>query len=683
MEYCGKILCISKNDLTRDDRPDDKPENAHLAPVMSVECYKALRKRKKVVAVQKGVGRGVNALISVESLPDQYKEKAMKKYGNINNEALRNWFNRHWAIDEAAQVWFSRYRIEGQPLKPELQQEYVINASTLQSAIDLMNSVKMRRAAMKGADVNWKDMVSAISFYQKEFGHTLPTSVNRFRRCVKEFKEKGYESLISGKVRNQNRRKVNIKVEQVVLGLATHPNRPFNTNVADMYNQFVKGELTAYDPTTGEIFNPTDFLDKNGNPLELSQATINKILNQPKNQTLIKNKLMSWSTYMHAERPHVHRHLPEYSFSKITMDDRDLPRKDETKQRPKVYYAYDVTSGCVVGFSYKREKNVDLVLDCFRSMFRLIASRGWGCPAMVEVENHLMTQFKEGFLKAGEVFKHVRFCAPLNSQEKHAEQFNGAKKRSIEHKNRTGVGRFYAKDWRYQTESKKISDETNELYEDKKYYCWDELVADDMMDVLEWNNSLHSNQKKYPGMTRWDVLEQCMNPNLEPLDEALLAKYIGYRVNTSIRRNSYCRVNYTDLWLSGPDILDKLAPNNREVEAYYLTKESGEMGNVYIYQGDTYIDTLVNKGTFNEAESEQTAEDLRIMTEQNKYISQFDAKIKKEAIAPVAVMKAETAKKISQSTAKQVNIPKKAENASAEMLIASVGSYKGLGTKSV
>ncbi|MEI3469561.1 MAG: hypothetical protein V8Q76_13165 [Bacteroides intestinalis] len=46
----------------------------------------------------------------------------------------------------------------------------------------------------------------------------------------------------------------------------------------------------------------------------------------------------------------------------------------------------------------------------------------------------------------------------------------------------------------------------NDTYVDKQYYSWDELIADDMRYVLEFNNSLHPNQKKYPGMTRWQVL---------------------------------------------------------------------------------------------------------------------------------------------------------------------------------
>lgn len=98
---------------------------------------------------------------------------------------------------------------------------------------------------------------------------------------------------------------------------------------------------------------------------------------------------MSWTTFMHEQRPHVHRESPEYSFSKVSFDDRDLPRKlKDSKQRPKAYYAYDVASQCVVGFSYSRKKDVDLVVDMFRNMFRLIERNGWGIPAQVEVENH-------------------------------------------------------------------------------------------------------------------------------------------------------------------------------------------------------------------------------------------------------------------------------------------------------
>lgn len=685
MEYYGKILCISKSDLTRDDRPDNKPENEYLAPIMSVSCFDLMAYRKRFLVVRKGIGRGVSALVSVESLPSAYKEKVTAKYGKMEVEILRNWFGSHFNIDNAAMSFYSGFRLEdGKELTPEQQQEYTINASTLQAVICLMNDTRMNRAVMNNGRVKWEEMAGAISFYQKEFGHTLPLSPSRFKKRVLDFQKDGYISLISKKFGNQNTRKVNIHIERLILGLATLPNKPFNSNIGDMYNAFVRGELQVFDPETGEIFNPADFTDREGNPLELSQSTINSYLNQPKNKMLIKNKLMSWSTYMHKERPHVHRHNPEFSFSKITMDDRDLPRKiADGKLRPKVYYAYDVASGAVIGYSYKKEKDVSLVIDCFRSMFRLILRNGWNCPAQIEVENHLMTQFRDGFLKAGEVFDFVRFCAPLNSQEKYAEPLNGAKKRSIEHKNHTDIGRFYAKNWKYQTDGKKISDSLNNTYEDKKYYGWDELVADDMADVIEWNNSLHPNQKKYPKMTRWDVLKNCMNPNLQPIDEAKISRYIGKHVETSIRRNSYCRVNYQDLWLSSPEVLNRLAPNNYKVDAYYIPDENGDMGKVFIYQKGKLIDQLKNVGTFNSADVEQTDVDRQIMVEQNKLISQHDAITRREAIKPIGILPMETVNRLEKVEAKRVEV--KQEDDNIELLLAKHGgqSYKGVGKASM
>ena len=390
MEYFGKILCISKADLTRDDRPDNSLENQYLAPIMSVSCFDQMAYKKRFLVVRKGIGRGVSSLVSVESLPSPYKEKVKAKYNNMSAEILRNWFGAHFEIDSEAMAFYSSPLKCGVELSIPQKQEYTINASALKAVISLMNDTKMQRATQESGRVKWDEMAGAISFYKKEFGHTLPLSPSRFRKRVNDFQKEGYISLISKKFGNQNTRVVNIHIERLIFGLATLPNRPYNTHVWDMYNQFVTGQLEVFDPQTGEIFDPKQFIDKEGNPIKLSKSTINNYLNQPKVKALIENKLMTWSGYMHKSRPHVHRHLPEWALSKVTMDDRDLPRKirEGGGLRPKVYYAYDVASGCVIGYSYKREKDVNLVYDCFRSMFRLLWHNGWGCPAQIEVENH-------------------------------------------------------------------------------------------------------------------------------------------------------------------------------------------------------------------------------------------------------------------------------------------------------
>ena len=127
MEYYGKILCISKDDLTRDDRPllEDYQLDVTKAPIMTVSCFDQLAYRKRIQVVCKGIGRGVKSLVSVDSLPDKYKKLVEQKYGSMDVEILRNWFASHWEVDDAARSFYSRFRLpSGKPLEPEQQQEY-------------------------------------------------------------------------------------------------------------------------------------------------------------------------------------------------------------------------------------------------------------------------------------------------------------------------------------------------------------------------------------------------------------------------------------------------------------------------------------------------------------------------------------------------------------------------------
>lgn len=626
MEYYGNTLCISARELV------DKG-------IMTKSCYDKAATRGKLDVVRPGRGAGCYALVAVDSLPDTYKAKVEQIYPDASLVRLKAWLKENFVVDQTAVAFFHSKEKCGVELPPEKIREYVNNASVLNACIHLYNNAKAVHKTM-GEKYNWEEMAQAVDCYRDLFGHTLPTSTLRFRKKVATYKRDSYSCLISGKFGNQSARKVDYKTERLILGIAVLPNKPFNTNVAELYNSFVCGELDVYDPETGELFNPDDFTEKDGEPRVLSEATINNYLNMPKNRVLVEHALSSWTTFMHEQMPHVHRHAPEFSFSKISFDDRDLPRKlKDTKIRPKAYYAYDVASQAVVGFAYNRNKNVDLVVDMFRSMFRLIERNGWNCPAQVEVENHLMSQWKDNFLKAGVMFPFVRFCAPQNSQEKYAEPMNGAKKKSVEHRNHLGIGRFYAKDRHYRVESKKVFDALNDTYEDKQYYSWEQLIAEDMNDVMEFNNSLHPNQKKYPGMTRWQVLEANMNPTLQPINKAVMARYIGEHVETSIRRNSYCRVNYTDWWLSSTEVLEKLAPNNYKVDAYYLPDDDGNFTEVYIYQNGQLIDQLQNVGTFNTADAEQTDEDKAIFVEQQKKISHFNKYVRDNEISAVGVSK--------------------------------------------
>lgn len=622
MEYHNNTLCISARELMA---------------VMTESNYKQLSARGKVEVARRAC-RGQYALIVFDSLPDKYKAAAKELYPEGGTMQLQKWFRDNYTLDAEARSFFSRFRFDnGDPLPAAKVAEYTVNASVIRAIQRLMANAKALRQAQPGGRVQWDDMAAAVAYFKQEYGHTLPESTLRFRKKVAEFSRIGYACLISGKFQNQNSRKVNYKIERLILSLDSLPERPFNTTVAEMYNQFVCGELDVYDPETGELFDPEEFTDKNGDPIALSETTIANYLNNPKNRAL-RSKLhdSAWD-FNNRYRPHHNRTAPVWAFSKISLDDRDLPRKMADGTRVKAYYAYDVASGCVIGYAYNRLKTADLFIDCVRNMFQLIDRQGWNCPAEVEVEHHLVNNFADGLIRAGVVFPFVRWCNPGNSQEKRAEHFNRAKKYGIEKRLQVGIGRWYARLEANRPKEEKVYDEFNNTYKEATY-TYDQLVADDIRAIAEYNNQLHPNQKLYPGLTRWEVLCQNQNPNLSPVDKALLYRFIGEKTRTSIRRSMYCTVRGEKFRLPSPELLERLAPNDYEVQAYYLPNEAGEVSEVYIYQDAAFIAKCAPVGAYNEATAEQTDEDRQNYTEQAKYVSEFDALIRREKIRKVRIL---------------------------------------------
>lgn len=664
VEYYEGRLCIPAKELVE-------------RGLVSEANYKKMAIRKKLDVARTARGLGNYALVAVDTLPAEMKEAVKRAYPNLRIVRLVNWVRENYDYDQRAYAFFSDPAQCGVELPRRHVREYTVNAGVISAAVALYNSAKAQHTVM-GEAYDWDMMAEAIDVLKQEYGHTLPTSTLRFRKKVAEFKKKGYSCLISGKFGNQSARKVDHKTERLILGLAVLPNKPFNSNVHEMYLSFVCGELDVYDPETGELFCPDDFTLKNGEPKTLSEGTINNVLNAPKNKLMVEHALSTYTTFMHEQMPHMHRHSGRFSLSQITMDDVDLTRKlKDTKQRVHAYYAYDVVSQCVLGASYGRKKDESLVVECFRDMFRTIARHGWGIPAGIEVENHLMSQYRDGFLRAGEVFPFVHFCAPQNSQEKYAEPLNGAKKRSIIHKNHTGIGRFYGKG-KWRQEYKKVSDEWNDTYEDREYFTWEELVADDRADSAEWNNTLHPDQKRYPGMTRWQVLAANVNPTLLPYDARTLARHIGEAVETSVRRNSTVRVAHEDWWLSSTATLERLAPNNYKVTAYYLPDEEGQPTDVYLYQGDRYIDKVERVETFNRVMAEQTDEDVVKFIEQQKKVAGFRKYVTDNAIQRVGVMKTKVELTIEDEEDLEVATPQAEEEVPLPPIMATDWSRAGV-----
>ena len=74
------------------------------------------------------------------------------------------------------------------------------------------------------------------------------------------------------------------------------------------------------------------------------------------------------------------------------------------------------------------------------------------------------------------------------------------------------------------------------------------------------------------------------------------------------------------------------------MDAYCLTDKTGEITDVFIYQGGMYIDRLEDPGTYNTARAERTAEDERIFGEQRRKIEGFRKYIDSRAIGEVTIL---------------------------------------------
>jgi len=612
MEYYNNTLAIQHGELVPD--------------IISIANYRHYTQRGKLEVIRRGC-YGTPALVKFDSLPSGVKEQIIIKYGDPKESAKKSGLAGCLEKDPKAVEFYSMYKLyDGRMLPEDYQREYVANASVLNAMHIVLNETKAIRKSKQGScSKMWGNMTEAVMLVQNdEYPHTLPASEKRLKMKLKDYLKSGYESLISGKFCNQNTRKVTATIERLILSLYCMKNKPFSNDVHDLYLQFLGGAIEVVDLMTGEIIDRKDFIKEDGKPIVLSEATIWNYLNKPNNAAVVAKYRSGTLQYNNVYRPHFRRHSPFFAFSKISMDDRDLPRKMHNGIRVKAYYAYDVASGCVIGKSYSQKKDMSLVFECFRDMFRFIDDNGFGMPMEVEVEHHLMNEFAAELAK---MFTFVRFCAPSNSQEKRAEHFNKIKKYSVEKSNHGGIGRWWAKSEAYRIDQPKSNTESNDEYKEKTF-DYNELVADDMNDVNQYNNALHSNQKMYPGMTRMGVLKHNMNPDAPKINRPVLMRAIGHLTTTSVTRNQAVKVQYQEYQLSHPSIIGRLLPNNYSVQAYWLPDSNDEIKEVYIYQNDCFIDTCSLITRYNEAMAERTDADETTRQDQAKYISSYDKMIK-------------------------------------------------------
>lgn len=572
--------------------------------------------------VQKG-GNGRIALLKLSTIPERYQAAIKSVFGSADQHAKAKPFRDKVEADEKAVTYFTNYLLaDGRHLEEKYIKEYCTNANVLNAVLKVFNDQSQSRKALGGNMRNfWQNASDAVNGIRAEVPHTLPTSKERLFKTARTYQAEGYFSLVSKKFGNDNTLKVYDDLERLILSIYTMPNKPFGADVHTDYLRFLSGKIQLVDTRTGELFEPSNFRNKKGEYITISQSTVWNVINKPQNRALVDSKRSGSFQFNSMHRPYHHRKAPDYSFSKISMDDRDLPRLSDERARVKAYYSYDVASGCVIGKSYSRSKDEELFLDCMRDMFRMIENNGFGMPLEVEVENHLVNKF---FDDLALMFPFTTICLPGNSQQKRAEHFNNAKKYGVEKKQQTGIGRWWAKSESKRVDQAKVNDEFVQ-----KVFTFDSLVADDLAAIKAYNNSLHPKQNKYPNKTRWQVLIENINPNTAKISKPVVYKAIGECTTTSIVRNQGCQVRGEKYIIPSQEVMERLQPNDYTVQAYYLPDSDGMITEVFLFQNNKYVCKADKVTRYQESKAEQVlGVDDVAYTNQAKFVSSFDKKIK-------------------------------------------------------
>lgn len=652
LQHYGKATVIELSDLI-EDRRTAEDQSECLAPVTSIDSYYKMVQRGHINVVRQGKGKGNTALIDYNSLPVALRDKVDRRLGTdaVHVATIKKWFSEHYRRDRGAMEYYpKRLRELNLSLSLEriaqLAEEYTANASVLMAVKSLQADIRLLKRVMGGSKVvRWEQLASAISYYKQEVGHTLPQSAPRFRKALREFDEHGYESLISKKFGNQQTRKVDRDTLYLLLALDNDDTRPYNSTVAERYNNFVEGLLTVYNPETGELYDPSKYKS-------LSETTVANYLSTPEAKALRGKVHDDYQTWRGKNQPFVLRKRPTMSLSKISLDDRDLKLKVNWREQGiseivslKIYIAYDLASQAIIGYSFSGKKRHDIFIGCLRSTFRTLLANNLPCPYEAEVEQHLVSDFKESIMRPGALFPEPYFLAPGNSQAKGAEHMNRLFKYQTEKEYIPNTGRHYARLDANQTNEEKSFDEHNDRFK-AKVWAYEDAVAFYEGLIYEYNHSPHSNTAYWGGRTRWEVLMESVNPQLAAIDTHKLATLIGEHRSTSVRRG-HIKANYRSFALS-PEGVGKLKSRDGKVDAYWWEQVEGEMGEVHIYEGGRYIETAEEICRVNEAKAEQTDEDRHLLHQQLQRVKAYDAHIAERLPGKARLLKEETHKALTE-----------------------------------
>lgn len=213
-------------------------------------------------------GRGSSALIYFDTMDEQTR----RTYVNIKGDPTRSidtripgLLERYMEYNNDAYEFFSTYKdATDKNLPPEVVNKYILQARVLDAVLKLAQEKQTRVG--DGSRFNVWDRLSCLcnelaTLKDRDgspmYPHGLPSQGSTLKRKAEQYRDGGFEALVSKKYGNRNARLVkNEETESVMFKLISQHMNLNNAQIMEQYNEIMKvlGEPLITSPATVENY---------------------------------------------------------------------------------------------------------------------------------------------------------------------------------------------------------------------------------------------------------------------------------------------------------------------------------------------------------------------------------------------------------------------------------------------
>jgi hypothetical protein len=209
MTNINGIPCVSYAELT----------SSYDGPcLINANRLSSLVKSGRVYRAQRGGGRNKEAMVVFSTLPDEVRTEYIRRYGDPFQSTVPSPLTEN--IEARAYYAAYTYSLGDGMREVHLTEDMVrrltANATVLSELVRLIGS---RIGGVRAERGLWKRALSKSESLRTATGHSLPSSLNRLRQTVVNYRAAGYACLVPRSVGNVNRLKITAEASRLIIAL--------------------------------------------------------------------------------------------------------------------------------------------------------------------------------------------------------------------------------------------------------------------------------------------------------------------------------------------------------------------------------------------------------------------------------------------------------------------------------